>query len=213
LAVITFIILQSYELPASSTVIIADGRGQYPETLAGQKFCDFGRLLCDVATGTVRISNDTTQTSFDVDPTGAEKSRVSTPYIFALLMGELLIVVRVLGLRPPHRRRAVRILLRPNPQVPKAADRSQRYSGVQSHRPHCSAKQAYAIAGRPIEIHRSIFGIQYHNGDLPIQCPVCHGQPRHSLRHGGALVLRALVALRSNSLFPVPKLKDILRST
>jgi hypothetical protein len=72
LAVITLIILQSYELLAASA--------------AGQKFCDFGRLLCDVATSTVRI-NDTTQTSFDVDPTSADNSSVSlidTPYIFTL---------------------------------------------------------------------------------------------------------------------------------
>ncbi|KAJ7820500.1 hypothetical protein B0H13DRAFT_2377812 [Mycena leptocephala] len=46
-----------------------------PRNSRRAKFCDFGRLLCDVATGTVRISNNTTQTSFDVDPTGAEKSR------------------------------------------------------------------------------------------------------------------------------------------
>ncbi|KAJ7276850.1 hypothetical protein C8J57DRAFT_1714073 [Mycena rebaudengoi] len=62
-------------LPQASIITISTGLGLYPESLAGEDFCPFGRLVCGTADDTVLISNDTVKTPFFKNPKLAEKTR------------------------------------------------------------------------------------------------------------------------------------------
>ncbi|KAJ6556418.1 hypothetical protein B0H19DRAFT_1262479 [Mycena capillaripes] len=62
-------------LPQSSVVLLLDGRGAFPSSLAGPLFSDFGHLVCDPATDAVFVSANDTLVSFDVNPRLPEESR------------------------------------------------------------------------------------------------------------------------------------------
>jgi hypothetical protein len=69
-------------LPQASIITISTGFGLYPESLAGEDFCPFGRLVCGTADDTVLISNDTVKTPFFKNPKLAEKTRVRSQFSF-----------------------------------------------------------------------------------------------------------------------------------